>query len=43
MKKGQGAITLGIMCMLLTLAIVIQINTIKEANTVVGISRIESE
>ena len=43
MKKGQVAITLGIMCMLLTLAIVIQINTIKDANTVVGVSRIESE
>lgn len=43
MKKGQVAITLGIMCMLLTLAIVIQINTIKDANTVVGVSRVESE
>ena len=43
MKKGQVAITLGIMCMLLTVAIVIQINTIKDANTVVGVSRVESE
>lgn len=43
MKKRQVAITLGIMCMVLTCAIVVQINTIKEAHEIVGVERTESE
>ena len=37
-KKYQTAITIGIMCLLLTAAIVVQLNTIKEATKIVGTS-----
>ena len=38
MKKYQIAITIGIMCVLLTTAIVVQLKTIKEATKIVGTS-----
>ena len=37
-KREQIALTIGIMCMLLTLAIIIQLNTINEATKIVGTS-----
>ena len=37
MNKKHVAITIGIMCFLLTIGIVIQLNTIKEANNTLGI------
>ena len=37
-KKYQIAITIGLMCMLLSIAIVVQLNTIKEATKIVGTS-----
>ena len=37
-KKEQVALTIGVMCMLLTLAISIQLNTINEATKIVGTS-----
>ena len=37
-KKYQIAFTIGIMCILLSAAIVIQLNTIKEATKIVGTS-----
>jgi len=43
MKKKQIAITLGIMCFILTLGIVVQLNTIEEATTAVGKTRIDSK
>lgn len=39
MNKKQIAITLGIMCIILTLGIMIQLSTIEEANNTVGQSR----
>lgn len=43
MKKTQIAITLGIMCFMLTLGIVIQINTTNQATTIVGQARTEDD
>ncbi len=43
MKKGQIAITLGIMCALLTFAIVLQVNTINAAVEIVGVQRSENK
>lgn len=43
MKKGQIAITLGIMCALLTFAIVLQVNTVNEAVEIVGVQRTENK
>ena len=40
MKKIQVAITIGIMCFLLTIGIVIQVNTIKEAGNTVGTAKL---
>ena len=42
-NKTQVGIALGLMCILLTSAIVIQLNTIKEATSIVGTSYAESE
>lgn len=42
MKKTQIAITLGIMCFLLTLGIVLQLNTINHATETVGQARAEN-
>lgn len=42
MKKNQIAITLGIMCCILTLGIMIQLNTIEDATSTVGQSRTDS-
>ena len=42
MKKKQIAITLGIMCFILTLSIMIQLNTIEDAVSTVGQSRTDS-
>lgn len=36
MKKKYVAITIGVMCFLLTLGIIVQLNTIKEANNTIG-------
>ena len=41
-KKGQVSITLGIMCFILTLGIVVQLNTINNASLTVGQSRTEN-
>ncbi len=43
MKKRQIAITLGVMCALLTFAIVLQINTINAAVDIVGVERTENK
>lgn len=43
MNKKQVCITLGIMCLLLTTAIIIQLNTIKTANATVGQSSSDNE
>lgn len=43
MKKRQIAITLGVMCALLTFAIVLQINTIDAAAEIVGVERTENK
>lgn len=41
-NKSQIAITIGVMCMLLTTAIVVQLNTIQEATKIVGTSYAEA-
>ena len=43
MKKVQSAITLGLMCVLLSFAIVWQINTINAASEIVGVERTENK
>ena len=43
LSKNKIAITLGIVCMILTIAIVIQINTIKGTNETVGQTLAEDE
>lgn len=43
MKKRQIAITLGIMCALLTFAIALQVNTINAAVEIVGVERTENK
>lgn len=42
-NKTQIAITLGLMCILLTSAVVVQLNTIKEATKIVGSSYAQAE
>lgn len=42
-KKTQIAIVIGSMCMILTVAIIIQLNTIKEATQIVGTSYAEEQ
>lgn len=43
MNKKNVSITLGIMCLILTIAIIVQYKTIKDANKVLGISGTNSE
>ena len=43
MNRKTVAITLGIMCLILTLAILVQYKTIKNASTLVGTSNVNSE
>lgn len=43
MKRIQSAITLGLMCVLLSFAIVWQINTINAASEIVGVERTENK
>lgn len=43
MNRKTVAITLGIMCLILTIAIVVQYKTIKNASTLVGTSNVNSE
>lgn len=43
MKKRQIAITLGVMCALLTFAIALQVNTINAAVEIVGVERTENK
>ena len=43
MNRKTVAITLGIMCLILTVAILVQYKTIKNASTLVGTSSVNSE
>ena len=42
-NKTQVAITIGLMCVILTSSIVVQLNTIKEATKIVGTSYAQAE